>query len=102
MSGGISDLGINELLEIVRDENKISSSRTLAAEEILRRERLAASNTKKIAERLLDYEQDERGHYPVATVFENAPLALIQVKLETGRRELKWVLNILSGAGDGQ
>jgi len=52
---------------------------------------------KKIAERLAAYEEDERGHYPPATVFENAPLALVQISLEVGKRELSWVLKLLEG-----
>jgi hypothetical protein len=94
---------ISKLLEIVRDgEANTPKARTIAAEEILRRERMLAINKKLIAERLAAYEEDERGHYPVATVFENAPLALIQLKLETGKQELKFVLKLLDDKGDGQ
>ena len=35
---------------------------------------------------------DERFHYPVATVFENAPLALIQLGMEAKLEMLAWVL----------
>ena len=37
-------------------------------------------------------EGDERLHYNTATVFENAPLALIQLGLETKRDTLYWML----------
>lgn len=36
---------------------------------------------------------DERIKYPPANVFSNAPLALIQVELDTTVKVLKWVLN---------
>ena len=39
-------------------------------------------------------ESDERLHYKTATIVENAPLALIQLVLETKRNTLKWVLEI--------
>ena len=35
---------------------------------------------------------DERIHYPTATVFENAPLALIQMSMETELRTLCWII----------
>jgi hypothetical protein len=38
---------------------------------------------------------DERFHYKKATVFENAPLALIQLEMETRMRTLKKVLALL-------
>ena len=38
-------------------------------------------------------EEDERLSYPPATTFENAPLALIQLEMETYIHALKWVLN---------
>lgn len=101
MSGRLENLTMSKLLEIVRDgEANTPKARTIATEEILRRERLLAVNIKLIAERLAAYEEDERGHYPAATVFENAPLALIQVTLETGKRELGWVLKLLNDKGD--
>ncbi len=48
---------------------------------------------KEIEEKLKKVESDERLHYPSADVFTNAPLALIQVELESQRDILKWILN---------
>lgn len=51
--------------------------------------------TKEEIEKLLkEVESDERLSYPKATVFENAPLALIQLGLETQVATLKWVLGL--------
>lgn len=46
----------------------------------------------QIREKIKELESDERLSYPVATVVENAPLALIQLSLETQIDMLKWVL----------
>ncbi len=46
----------------------------------------------EIQEKLFDVEKDERLSYPTATVIENAPLALIQLSLETKRDILRWIL----------
>ncbi len=46
----------------------------------------------EIQEKLFDVEKDERLGYPAATVVENAPLALIQLSLETKRDILRWIL----------
>ena len=46
----------------------------------------------EIEKKLKETESDERLGYPTATVFANAPLALIQTQLETLRSTLKWVL----------
>jgi hypothetical protein len=48
----------------------------------------------EIKKRLTEIDADERYHYSPATVFENAPLALIQTALETEARALAWVLGI--------
>jgi hypothetical protein len=48
----------------------------------------------EIRKRLSDIDADERFHYPPALVQINAPLALIQVELETTARTLAWVLGI--------
>jgi len=102
MSGKLENLTMDKLLEIIRDEEmSTQKARTIAVGEIQRRVRLLAINRKQIAQRLAAYEEDERGYYPIATVFENAPLALIQVKLKTGAQELRWVLTLLDN-GDGQ
>ena len=45
-----------------------------------------------IRERLKKLLTDERLHYKAADVYINAPLALIQVGLETERDVLRWVL----------
>lgn len=42
-----------------------------------------------ISERLNEIKSDERLSYPTATVFENAPLALIQLGLESRINELE-------------
>ncbi len=47
----------------------------------------------EIKEMLEKVEADERLHYPPATIQINAPLALIQLELETKQRILKWVLS---------
>lgn len=103
MEKKMQDLNMNELLRRLRRQQFVTPKQQEAiVDEIERRVQLLAINRKQIAERLAAYEGDERGHYPVATVFENAPLALIQVKLETGKQELKWVLKLLDDKGDEQ
>ena len=47
---------------------------------------------KEIQEKLKEIESDERLSYPPASIFLNAPLALIQIELETKARTLKWIL----------
>lgn len=49
---------------------------------------------KEIEKRLELIVADERFHYPAATVFENAALALIQTELDAKARILAWVLNV--------
>lgn len=49
----------------------------------------------RIREELNIVVSDERLSYPTATVFENAPLALIQLQLKTKRDTLLWVLNLI-------
>jgi hypothetical protein len=51
-------------------------------------------NGDEILARLKKVCSDERLSYPPAEIFSNAPLALIQVELETERRTLQWVLGI--------
>lgn len=48
----------------------------------------------EIRDRLAKIDADERYHYPAATTFENAPLALIQTELESQAEALAWVLGI--------
>lgn len=48
---------------------------------------------KQIEALIEQIEADERLHYPRANVFINAPLALIQVELESQVRILKFILN---------
>jgi hypothetical protein len=48
----------------------------------------------EIKDKLAELQSDERLGYPIATVFENAPLALIQADLEAKIAALKWVLGI--------
>ena len=48
---------------------------------------------KEIRKELAEVESDKRLFYPAATTDENAPLALVQVTLETKVNILKWVLN---------
>jgi hypothetical protein len=43
--------------------------------------------------RLQELLSDERLSYPLATIVENAPLALIQCQLETAPSILQWVNN---------
>jgi hypothetical protein len=47
-----------------------------------------------ILAKLKTIEADERLYYRPATVFENAPLALIQSELETWCAALRWVLGM--------
>ncbi len=49
-------------------------------------------NEREIQEKLRDVEKAEQLSYPNATIAENAPLALIQLSLETRRDILRWVL----------
>jgi len=48
----------------------------------------------QLLDRLKAIDADERYHYKPATVFENAPLALIQLELETEARVIAWVLGV--------
>ena len=50
---------------------------------------------KEIEEMLKSIMSDERLSYPTATIDINAPLALIQLSLESKRDILKWVLDIV-------
>ena len=49
---------------------------------------------KEIKEMLEKFESDERLQQPTATIQINAPLALIQLELETKVITLKWVLDL--------
>ena len=46
----------------------------------------------EIQEKLNEILSDERLSYPIATIVENAPLALIQLSQESKRDTLRWVL----------
>lgn len=48
---------------------------------------------KEIEDRIKEITSDERYNYPPATIQTNAPLALIQLEMETKVTTLKWVLN---------
>jgi hypothetical protein len=48
----------------------------------------------EIKEKLEELEGDERLHYKPAQVQINAPLALLQVGLETGVNALRWALDM--------
>jgi hypothetical protein len=48
----------------------------------------------EIKARLAAIDADERYHCKPATVFENAPLALVQVGLEQEAQALAWVLDV--------
>jgi len=47
----------------------------------------------EVKAKLQELKNDDRLKSPSATVFVNAPLALIQLELETKILTLKWVLN---------
>jgi len=47
----------------------------------------------EIKEKIAEIEADELYSYPMATVSENAALALVQLEMETKVRILNWVLN---------
>lgn len=49
----------------------------------------------EIQEALTKVESDQRLSQPTATISINAPLALIQLSLETERDTLKWVLGFV-------
>ena len=53
----------------------------------------------QIEKAIAEIEKDDRLPPPVATVFENAPLALIQVGLEQQLRTLKWAKSLLENEG---
>ena len=48
----------------------------------------------EITEKLNELKSDERLTYKAATVFENAPLALIQLEMETKIHTLEWILGL--------
>lgn len=90
----VENISTHDLI-VSLQQNCSPRARELMVTELLRRERLLAVNIKMIAERLAAYEEDERRALSIAAVFENAPLALIQLRLETGKQELGWVLKLL-------
>ena len=47
---------------------------------------------KEIEEKIKELESDERLSYPTATIDINAPLALIQLRLESKIAALKWAV----------
>lgn len=47
---------------------------------------------KEIRSEIDKINKDERFHYPIANVFSNSPLALIQLEMETKYDTLHWVL----------
>jgi len=49
---------------------------------------------KELLQKLKELKDDERLTYNAATVFENAPLALIQLSAETQIHTLEWVLGL--------
>ena len=51
----------------------------------------------EIRARIAEIESDDRLHYKVATVFENAPLAMIQLEGESVTQALRWVLGESTG-----
>lgn len=55
---------------------------------------LPARTRKQILTRLVEINADERYHYPTANTDINAPLALIQLSMESEARALAWVLGI--------
>lgn len=56
---------------------------------------LKPATKQELVDRLKAITADERYHYkPPATVFENAPLALVQLELETEARVIAWVLGV--------
>lgn len=57
---------------------------------------------KEIRVELTDVLSDKRLALPPATVFENSPLALIQMGLESQRDVLRWVLGELDRPDDGR
>lgn len=48
----------------------------------------------KMLDMLTELKADERNYYPTATVFANAPLALIQLGLSTKINLLEYLLNL--------
>lgn len=69
----------------------------MSAQQDVARRLIAAR--KKIKTRIIEIERDDRyqsGKKKPATVFENAPLALIQLAFETEHRTLRNVLEILT------
>jgi len=49
-------------------------------------------SVEEIEAKIAEIKSDERMSYPAATVFANAPLALIQTGMENQLAILKWVL----------
>jgi hypothetical protein len=93
MELNFKEMTFKNLLATVRGELPASETvRDLAMQEIERREK---AFRKAIEDALAEIEEDERIGYPTATVFENAPLALIQCRLESQRKALKYVLIVL-------
>lgn len=49
---------------------------------------------KEILARITEIKKDERLGYPTATVFENAPLALVQITLTTELHTLERIMDL--------
>ena len=49
---------------------------------------------KDIIEKLEELKKDERLYYKTADVFTNAPLALMQLSMETQVNTLEWILGL--------
>ncbi len=60
------------------------------------------STREEVEAMVKEIKTDERLAAPPATVTVNAPLALIQLELQTKLRTLNWVLRLLEKNGDGQ
>lgn len=59
-----------------------------------KKKKLQTRSVAEIEARLDEVEADERMHYKCANVNINAPLALIQVNLDTESTTLRWVLGL--------
>jgi hypothetical protein len=96
MEQKLEEMTMNDLLKAIRVQSQVTAKAQEAiVEEFERRVRMLNIGKKQIVGRVAELNADERLGYPPADVFSNAPLALVQVQLETEVRALKWVLKVL-------
>lgn len=85
----LKSVSLTDLLLVIHpDGPSTPAAKALFIEEL-------KSRIDEIRQKLAVVEADERLGYPTANVQTNAPLALVQLSLESHRDSLRWVLKTL-------